>query len=915
MRPPLKPPNQLKSSTTSATAAASNNLWVGNLSADVTDSDLHDLFSKHGGPVDSITCYPSRSYAFVNMKTPEDAVKALDSLQGFALRGGSLKIDFAKPAKPCKSLWVSGISISTSKEDLEQEFSKFGKIEDYKFLRDKNTAYIDYARLEDASKALKMMHGKHRGGSMLRVDYLRSHSKREQGPDIRDAKEGLNSRYMVPLDSPWLPDAVNNFSDPSYHGRKRKQNILPLEGRKGNVEQPSNVLVISYPPVVHIDEQMLHNAMILFGEIDNISSFPSEQYSLVEFRSVEEAQLAKDGLQGRLFNDPRISIMFASNEHAPNKDISGFHPGLKGLQPHAIFNELPTPKSQLDAYGHPVIPNNLHGSALPYGLGGPDIPIRHFAPSDSFDSINPMGAPNWRSSTTPGRSSSSSASVNPLARPSPGRWDVFDASQLHREPKRLRRDTNIPLRDMNDKGLLGPDPSYRDIAQLKGIGRLDARFPTQDTDIGQPSSDYIWRGVIAKGGTTVCHARCVPIRDWIGYDIPEVVNCSARTGLDVLAKHYTDAVGFDIVFFLPDSEEDFASYTEFVRYLGDRNRAGVAKFDDGTTLFLVPPSEFLSNVLNVSGPERLYGVVLKFPQNTSASTSVGPLLTQPQFFDKQQVSSQNSYNIMPSGEKVLQSYYSEAPHDDSKSKSTGPPTLNPLASPPPPPAISTSTPQTGLSLTPELIATLASLAKGKLSGQQPSGASGGAPVMGTVLTSVAPNERPIKAWEYEPGPSNLGGHVIQQSENIFHGQTQVQPQHQDYQSHKLNDSQLSSSVTFPPIQNYSFNMPQHEDPHSRYGLEQKPDAGSVLHTGNNLYGGNNYQPQSLEPVGPGNSGMQLPEMQQRQSALYATNQQPSDFDANKNERYQTTLQFATNLLLQMHQKQSGAQSGQGGGNH
>lgn len=81
-------------------------------------------------------------------------------------------------ARPCKSLWVSGISISTSKEDLEEEFSKFGKIADFKFLREKNTAYVDYARLEDATKALKMMHGKYRGGSVLRVDYLRSNSKR-----------------------------------------------------------------------------------------------------------------------------------------------------------------------------------------------------------------------------------------------------------------------------------------------------------------------------------------------------------------------------------------------------------------------------------------------------------------------------------------------------------------------------------------------------------------------------------------------------------------------------------------------------------------------------------------------------------------------------------------------------------------
>ncbi|GJR82634.1 flowering time control protein FPA-like protein [Tanacetum coccineum] len=899
------------------------NLWVGNLTPDVTESDLRSLFEKHGA-VDSVTCYPSRSYAFVNMKRPEDAKRARDSLQGLGLRGtSSLKIDFAKPptpflcqARPCKTLWASGISSSISKENIEQEFSKFGKIEDFKFLRDKNTAYIDYARLEDASKALKMMHGKYRGGSVLRVDYLRSNSKKEQTADFRDSKEGKHVRSMAPHDSPWLPsEAVTNYQDPSYYDSRMQQHVMPLDGHKGSGEQPSNVLVISYPPVVHIDEQMLHNAMILFGEIDNIRSFPARHYSLVEFRSVEEAQLAKDGLQGRLFNDPRISIMYSNDERTPNKDITGFYPAIKGPRPHL------TPGPQLDVYGHPMM--------MPHGR---DMPIRPFGPpSESFDpplhgsefntppgpnAINPVGIPSWRRS-----SPSSSSGVNPPTRPSPGSWDAFDGSQLHREPKRPRTDGSIPLRDIKGRGVLGSVP------QVTG-----ARFPTRGTVTGQPSSDYIWRGVIAKGGTTVCHARCVPIRDWIGYDIPEVVNCSARTGLDMLAKHYTEAVGFDIVFFLPDSEEDFASYNEFVRYLGDRDRAGVAKFDDGTTLFLVPPSEFLTNVLNVSGPERLYGVVLKFPQHTSPSTSA-----QPQFIDKQQIPSQNEYNLIPSGEKVLQIDYSGVPHEGSKSNpmSTGPPTRNPSAPPPPPPPISTSVPQTGLSLTPELIATLASLAKEKFNGQQPSGgpsgASSGAPGVGPVLTSVLPNERPVRPWEYEPESSNLRGHLIQQADNSFHPQPQIQPRHQGYQSHMVNDSCL----TFPPIQDYSFSMPQPSMTSSisqpsqsgpfvvpmQASQQSLPDfpqdlhPGSGLQAGNNLYGPNIYQPQSLVAAPPENSGVQLPEqMQPLQSALYAGSQQSSGFDAEKNERYQSTLQFATNLLLQIHQ-QPGAQPGQGGGSH
>lgn len=58
---------------------------------------------------------------------------------------------------------------------LEEELSKFGLIEDLKFIRDRNTALVDFARLEDASAAVKNMNGLQIGDDRIRVDFLRSH--------------------------------------------------------------------------------------------------------------------------------------------------------------------------------------------------------------------------------------------------------------------------------------------------------------------------------------------------------------------------------------------------------------------------------------------------------------------------------------------------------------------------------------------------------------------------------------------------------------------------------------------------------------------------------------------------------------------------------------------------------------------
>ena len=83
---------------------ASSHLWVGNLPLDVTESDLAQLFGKYG-LLDEITCYASRTYAFVYFKRVEDAVAAKDALQGFLLYGTSIKIEFAKPV--CSLLLIS----------------------------------------------------------------------------------------------------------------------------------------------------------------------------------------------------------------------------------------------------------------------------------------------------------------------------------------------------------------------------------------------------------------------------------------------------------------------------------------------------------------------------------------------------------------------------------------------------------------------------------------------------------------------------------------------------------------------------------------------------------------------------------------------------------------------------------------
>ncbi|KAK8585462.1 hypothetical protein V6N13_050441 [Hibiscus sabdariffa] len=330
---------------------------------------------------------------------------------------------------------------------------------------------------------------------------------------------------------------------------------------------------------------ILHNAMILFGEIENIKSSPSRHFAFADFRILEEAR-------------------------------------IKGPLPDILLSDHPFISSQMDMFGqnHTVLTSTVAGPLATSGILGSNVPIRPF---------NCQG-------------------LGPPLRQTSGFCDVYDVSQFQRDAKRSRieaslpiDDASLPLRKMDDLGPgsdhIGPvigagvSGSFFNVQGKVRVSPVPGMIPAGKPGRAFPDNDYIWCDIIAKGGTP--------------------------TSLFVKEKL--------------DSEDDFASYTEFLHYLGSKNRAGVAKFDDGTTLFLVPPSEFLMKVLKLAGPERLYGVVLKLPpQVPSFAVEYGWVFHE---------------ELVPC----------EEPREQSTVRSQ-------------PPNNSVTLTQSGVALTPDLIATLAS---------------------------------------------------------------------------------------------------------------------------------------------------------------------------------------------------------------
>src|SRR5512140_2004308 len=79
-----------------------NKLYVGNLSYDTNEASLRELFSKAGAitsisiPMDRATNRP-RGFAFVEMESPADALKAIKMCDGQEVDGRAIKVNEAKP--------------------------------------------------------------------------------------------------------------------------------------------------------------------------------------------------------------------------------------------------------------------------------------------------------------------------------------------------------------------------------------------------------------------------------------------------------------------------------------------------------------------------------------------------------------------------------------------------------------------------------------------------------------------------------------------------------------------------------------------------------------------------------------------------------------------------------------------------
>ncbi|XP_029466741.1 ELAV-like protein 1 isoform X3 [Rhinatrema bivittatum] len=123
------------------------NLIVNYLPQNMTQDELRSLFSSIG-EVESAKLIRDKvaghslGYGFVNYLNAKDAERAINTLNGLRLQSKTIKVSFARPSSENikdANLYISGLPRTMTQKDVEDMFSRFGRIINSRVLVDQAT--------------------------------------------------------------------------------------------------------------------------------------------------------------------------------------------------------------------------------------------------------------------------------------------------------------------------------------------------------------------------------------------------------------------------------------------------------------------------------------------------------------------------------------------------------------------------------------------------------------------------------------------------------------------------------------------------------------------------------------------------------------------------------------------------------
>ncbi|XP_029939787.1 ELAV-like protein 1 [Salarias fasciatus] len=303
------------------------NLIVNYLPQSMNQDELRSLFSTVG-PVESAKLIRDKvaghslGYGFVNFVTPSDAERAISTLNGLRLQSKTIKVSYARPSSDTikdANLYISGLPRTLSQPDLEDLFSRFGRIINSRVLVDqasglsRGVAFIRFDKRAEAEDAVRQLHGHTPPGfpEPITVKFAANPNQTRGGgaggPAAAQSHHGQMRRYGGPI-----------------HHQAQRFRFSPLSvdhgAEPGSAPPTSGWCIFVYNLGQEADEAVLWQMFGPFGAVENVKvirDFGTNRckgFGFVTMSNYEDAAMAIHSLHGYRLWDNVLQVSFKTSK-------------------------------------------------------------------------------------------------------------------------------------------------------------------------------------------------------------------------------------------------------------------------------------------------------------------------------------------------------------------------------------------------------------------------------------------------------------------------------------------------------------------------------------------------------------------------------------------------------------------------
>ncbi|PBC29216.1 ELAV protein [Apis cerana cerana] len=318
------------------------NLIVNYLPQSMTQDEIRSLFSSIG-EVESCKLIrdkltgQSLGYGFVNYHRPEDAEKAINTLNGLRLQNKTIKVSYARPSSEAikgANLYVSGLPKNMTQQDLENLFSPYGRIITSRILCDnitekmmdplnnlnrlptglsKGVGFIRFDQRVEAERAIQELNGTIPKGSSEPIT-------------VKFANNPSNNNKAIPPLAYLTPQATRRYGGPIHHptGRFRYSplagDLLANSMLPGNAMNGSGWCIFVYNLAPETEENVLWQLFGPFGAVQSVKVIRDLQtnkckgFGFVTMTNYDEAVVAIQSLNGYTLGNRVLQVSFKTNK-------------------------------------------------------------------------------------------------------------------------------------------------------------------------------------------------------------------------------------------------------------------------------------------------------------------------------------------------------------------------------------------------------------------------------------------------------------------------------------------------------------------------------------------------------------------------------------------------------------------------